>query len=309
MKKILLALSLCIAGISVAYAGPAPTFEHNFADYLTNGAPDEFGRVETVFNICIDPEASLMDNIRRLFYPNPIAFPGCSSSKGGLLRDVIRVLWGAVLFIFLIRNGITFVLNAGEEEKLSTAKSSILYILYGAILFFGSTWILSAINIGNMSGTAEFSQNLQNNVLFQALAIFKTTAFFAAIIMIIVYGFRFMAAHEEEEKIETAKSGLLNVVIALVLIKIIDYVFYIASTPSFTASASEFIIQIAKIMWRLLWWAIMASIIYTWFLLISSAGDEERVSKAKNLILTIFLVGVVIFLFLLIIYQVFKEFA
>lgn len=309
MKKILLALSICIAWLSVAYAGPAPTFEHNFANYLTSSTPDEFGRVETVFSICVDPSASLMDNIRRLFYPNPIAFPGCASSKGGLLRDVIRVLWGAVLFIFLLWNGISFVLNAGDEEKLSTAKTSILYILYGAILFFGSTWILSAINIGNMSGTSEFSQNLQHNVLFQALAIFKTAAFFGAIIMIIIYGFRFMAAHEEEEKIDTAKTGLLNVVIALVLIKIIDYVFYIASTPSFTESAGQLIIQIAKILWRLLGWAIMASIIYTWFLLISSAGDEEKVSKAKNLMLTIFLVWVVIFLFLLIIYQVFKEFA
>jgi hypothetical protein len=158
MKKILLLISICIAGFSVAYAWPAPTFENNFANYLTDTTPDEFGRVETVFNICIDVNASLMDNIRRLFYPNPIAFPGCSSSKGGLLRDVIRILWGAVLFIFLLRNGISFVLNAGNEEKLSSAKKSILYILYGAILFFGSTWILSAINIGDMSGTTEFSQ-------------------------------------------------------------------------------------------------------------------------------------------------------
>lgn len=309
MKKILLLISICIAGLCTVYAGPAPTFENNFANYLTDTTPDEFGRVETVFNICIDVNASLMDNIRRLFYPNPIAFPGCASSRWGLLRDVIRVLWGAVLFIFLLRNGISFVLNAGDEEKLSTAKKSILYILYGAILFFGSTWILSAINIGDMSGTTEFAQNLENNVLFQALAIFKTAAFFAAIIMIIIYGFRFMAAHEEEEKIETAKSGLLNVIIALVLIKIIDYVFYIASTPSFTESASQFIIQIAKVLWRILWWAIMWSVIYAGFLLLTSAGDEERIAKAKNLIFTIFLVWVVVFLFLLIIYQIFKEFA
>lgn len=56
-----------------------------------------------------------------------------------------------------------------------------------------------------------------------------------------------MAALDEESKVDTAKRGLLNVVVALVLIKIIDYVFYIASTPSFTESASQLIIQIAKI--------------------------------------------------------------
>jgi mannose/fructose/N-acetylgalactosamine-specific phosphotransferase system component IID len=127
--------------------------------------------------------------------------------------------------------------------------------------------------------------------------------------MIVIYGFRFMAAHEEEEKIATAKSWLLNVIIALVLIKIIDYVFYIASTPSFTESASQLIIQAAKVLGWILWWAMMWSVVYTGFLLVTSTGDEEKIAKAKNLILTIFLVWVVIFLFLLIIYQIFKEFA
>jgi len=40
----------------------------------------------------------------------------------------------------------------------------------------------------------------------------------------------------------------MNVVIALVMIKIIDYVYYIAQLPIFASKANELIIEIAKIL-------------------------------------------------------------
>ena len=69
IKKLILALSLFIIG-GFTFAVNTPTFSHDFANYLTDSTPDRYGRVETVFNICIDREISLMENIKRLFYPN-----------------------------------------------------------------------------------------------------------------------------------------------------------------------------------------------------------------------------------------------
>jgi hypothetical protein len=40
----------------------------------------------------------------------------------------------------------------------------------------------------------------------------------------------------------------MNVVLALVIIKVIDYIYYIAQLPTFTEHATEFIMEIAKIM-------------------------------------------------------------
>ena len=50
----------------------APSFDNNFANYLTDKTPDQYGRVETVFSFsnCIDRNQSIMENVRNLFYPS-----------------------------------------------------------------------------------------------------------------------------------------------------------------------------------------------------------------------------------------------
>jgi hypothetical protein len=71
-KKIIMIISLIVVTGGIVFAA-APSFQDNFADYLTDETPDRYGRVETVFSICIDRNISLMQNIRNLFYPNAIA--------------------------------------------------------------------------------------------------------------------------------------------------------------------------------------------------------------------------------------------
>ena len=51
--------------------------------------------------------------------------------------------------------------------------------------------------------------------------------------------------------------------LALVLIKIIDYIYYIAQLPNFAQSAGEVIIQIAKIAGYLLCAAFVIAIFYS----------------------------------------------
>jgi hypothetical protein len=63
---------LCVIGGGFSYAA-APSFNQNFANYLTDTTPDKYGRVETVFNLGIDRDLSLMDNVKRLFYPSSVA--------------------------------------------------------------------------------------------------------------------------------------------------------------------------------------------------------------------------------------------
>ena len=82
IKKALLVVTLLVIGGGVSYAAApsfndnfanAPSFNDNFANYLTSTTPDQYGRVETVFNLCIDRNISLMDNIKNLFYPSQLS--------------------------------------------------------------------------------------------------------------------------------------------------------------------------------------------------------------------------------------------
>ncbi|MBU1757711.1 hypothetical protein KKG31_00745 [Patescibacteria group bacterium] len=71
---------MILAGLGFTFAA-APSFDRNFADYLTDDTPDQYGRVETVFSICIDRNKTLMENVKNLFYPGQsVNDSSCSSS-------------------------------------------------------------------------------------------------------------------------------------------------------------------------------------------------------------------------------------
>lgn len=302
-----------VAISSYSQAQIAPSFGQNFGRYLTSDTPDEFGRVENVFNLCIRRDLSLRENIIRLFYPSklPPTFnvdEGCASARWGIFRDIFRRLWVALLFIFFIFAGIQLVIRANDDEARKKALMSMLYILFGWFLFLWSTWILGdVLNIANLQWSEQLWENLENNLFLQILTLLKWLAFFVAIVFLVFYGYRIMAATDQEEKLKTAKTWILNIIIALVAIKVIDYMYYIASVPTFGSDAANVIIQIATVLWYIIGAMFMLSIFYLGFLLLTGRGEEETVTKAKNIVVTILLSALVIFLFLLIIYQVMKE--
>ena len=79
------------------------------------------------------------------------------------------------------------------------------------------------------------------------LAFLKAFAFFYAIIITIWYGFNMIRALDKEDTLKNAKRGLVNVLLALVFIKVIDFVFFIAQDVSFISRAKNFMITIARI--------------------------------------------------------------
>jgi len=310
IKKAILILTLVVIGGGFSYAA-APSFNDNFANYLTDATPDKYGRVETVFNICIDRNLTLMENIRNLFYPNQVATTTwCWATAWGQLRDVIRALWFIVLFIFLVITWVNFIMKAKEPDGAKKAFTSLLYILYGAFLIFWVTRILGTVlNIGDIQGSGQLVDRLQNSLFLQILSFFKVLAFFAAIIMLVVSGFRMMSAMDKSEKVTIARKWAINVVIALVMIKVIDYIFYIAQTPSFGAKAADMIVNVAVVLGWVLGSVFVLALFYAGYLLITSSGKEEAMKKAKWIIINIFVIVLVVFLFLLLVYQIFNEFS
>jgi hypothetical protein len=292
-----------------------PSFDESFSNYLTQqDTIDPNHGNETVFDLCIDRNMSLMANIRNLFYPNFINPESkCGSSRWGLIRDVLRILTFAAIFVFIVVSGIKLLMNGNDEAKVKSAMQSLIYIVYGAFLVLGSTWLLwSVLNLENITWSAWLAEKLQgwpDSVFFHILSFFKVLAFFLAIIMVIYYALRIMQAMDEEEKIKTAQKWILNVIIALFFIKIVDYVFYIAQTPSLAQKATDLIIEIAKMLGYILWALFIIFTFYAGFLLLTSGSSEDNVNKVKNILMTIVLSSVVLFIFILITYQIFAEFA
>jgi len=320
MKKIISRIVLSMIVLSFALLAnkiyaytQAPSFDNNFANYLTDKTPDENWRVETVFNLPIDKNKTLMENVRCLLYPNPSIYPGCdTASAWWFFRDLIRYAWFALIFGYVVMVWINLLLYPKDTEKVKTSLKSLLYIGYWAFILLGSTWILwTVLNVWAIQWSNALVAKIQwwpNSLFFQILSFFKILAFFLAIIMMVIMWFRIMAANDPEKSKKVAKS-ILNIVLALVLIKVIDFFYYIAQSSQFAQKSASFIIDISKILAYIIWATLMLMIFYAWFLMITDQWKEENFKKAKNIIVSIVLWWWVLFLFLLILYQVFSEFA
>ena len=292
----------------------APSYKDNFSQYLTSWDPDTEWRVETVYDLGIDSGKSLKQNIRCLFYPNSYKVPGCdSSSSGGKIWDIARYVWFAILVIYLVMVWINLLIQWWDPEKAKTSLKSLIYILYWSILFFGSTWILgSSLWVETVQWTEGMVNAIQwwpNSLFFKIISILKALAFFVAIVMMVVSWFKIMAVSDQSDKTKTAVKWIINIVVALVIIKIIDYVYYIAQLPTFINQATDFIIEIAKIVGFIFGALLVIMIFYSGFLFITDQWKSDNMKKAKNIIIWIVLWVFVVFMLLLIMYQIFAEFA
>lgn len=187
-------------------------------------------------------------------------------------------------------------------------------MLFWAFLIYWVTAILwSWLSIGNLWWWAEYASNIfvsnvTTRIIFQVLTFLKAFAFFYAIVIVIWYGLLMIRAQDKEDAIKSAKTGLTNVIVALIFIKVIDFVFFIAQDVSFASRLKQFLLTISRAIWYILWAVMVLSLIYAWYKYISAQWDEWKVKDAKNVLTTIFYVVLIIFLFLLVAWQVIAQF-
>jgi len=153
MKRFLSALKYAIIPVVFAVIAfgshtfaTAPTFDNNFANYMVDKTPDQYGRVEAVFNFsaCIKRDQSITQNIQNLFYPSTTkSDPACSIATGGILWDAIKVITFGLIFLFTAIIGMNFLLNGADAGK--KAASNFIYLGYGAFLVYGSVWVLGYV--------------------------------------------------------------------------------------------------------------------------------------------------------------------
>ena len=292
LKKILISISLFLLTITgLSFATP-PTFDNNQLRHVW-------------YNItAVNRHMSLSDNIRNLFFPN--------TWRGwGIIWEKLRVIAVWLLFIFLVWAWALFVMGADDDGELKKAKNNILYILYGWFLVFASVWLLwSVLNVWQDGTTADTTViATQRDIIWTILIFFKSAAYYIAIMMMVYYWYMIVQAQEKDDKIKAARTWALNIILALIAIKILDYVYYIAQNRNFKNQAGDFIVWAWKILWWILWVLLVLAILYAAILLVTSRWDEEAWKKAKIIIRNVFLVIFVLFLFIVIIYDLIKNFA
>lgn len=293
------------------YAQIAPSYQESFASHLTSQVADAKWRVDSVYDISqVSADSTFEENVRCLFYPNH-TISGCESTvRWWMLWWFFRYVWLGLFVLFLC---VIWVKMIVKPDNAKDHLKSLLYVLYWAVVFFWSTWILgSALDVWWLQWTTDLIDSIQwdnNSIWFKVVAFFKTLVFFFAIIMIVFHWFKAMSAADKSDKAKVAIKWILNVVVALVIVKIIDYLYFIVQNQNFVQEATSLIIEIAKILWFIVWALLVLMVFYAWFLFITDGGKWESMKKATKIIVWILACSTVIFLLLLIMYQIFAEFA
>lgn len=287
----------------VAFANP-PSFKKDYVEHLM-GEKENGNKTETLWDLSIigiNKNSSLKENIKNIFYPDV-------SGQGWKLRDILKTLWLIVFVLMIVMQGIKYVMNADAENKVKEFHNNFIYIFLGALLFFWATWILwIGLNIGGDGWSAELMNKLDQSIMFQIFSWLRSLAFFIAIILLIFTGRKIMVAMDQEDKYKAATKGILNIIIPLTIIKVIDYIYYIAQTPNFKSRAAELIVEVSKALWYVLGWFFTIMVIYYGFRLMFW-GNDDHLKKVKSVIIAVFLGTLVLFIFFLIVYQIAQEFA
>lgn len=306
MKRILLIiLGIIFIGCNIAMNttfAVVPSFENNFSAYLLGEKVEKW---ESVWNLTeklgIKKELSPKENIKRIFYPD-------STGQGGTLRDIIKNLGLVVLVVMIVIQGIQYVMHADEPWSAEKFHSNFIYIFLGSVIFFWATWILGiGLNLWGDGGSSGLLTRLDQGLMFQIFSGLRALAFFAAIILLIFTGWKIMTAMDKKDKYSAATRWILNIVVSLILIKLIDYIYFIAQTPDLKSKATELIVEVSKALGYILGGFFTIMIIYYGFRLMFG-GSEDHLKKVKNIIVAVFLGSLVLFVFFLIIYQITQEF-
>jgi len=310
IKKILL-FSLCSMAFLLSYSntyavGDAPSYDDNFSKYLLWWEDRVY-----VFS-WVSADKTFNENIRCLFYPS--TYSACGEiNRGWAIRNIMRYIWYGLVVIFIVIAWIKLVTSGSNWEKVKSSLSSLWYIILWSVLFFWCIRILwSVLNFETVQWTEWLVNNLKwdsNSLLFFILSFAKAFAFIAAILMIVIHWFKMMSSADKSDKVKAWLKWLLNVIVALVVIKVIDYIYYMAQLPNLVSEATTLIIEIAKVLWFIIWALMVIMLFYAGFLFITDQWSSENMKKAKNIIVWILVTALVIFSLLLIIYEIFKEFA
>jgi hypothetical protein len=275
-----------------------PSFDKNFA----NGLKEWWERVYDPGKLGIDSSRSLKENIRAMFYPDPYGTGG-----GGIIRNMIQIIAAWFFVAMIMFTGIQFIWFADDSKKITEAKNSILYVSYGGFLIFWSAYLVWLINFEWGGGSRELIENLQNNILVNIITFMKGITFFLAIIMMFWYGTQIIQALDAEDKRKKGISWVINVLSALVFIKLLDFVYYIAQQQDFKSRVTSLLVDVSKVVWYTLGGLMFLYLIYAWWLMIMSNGEDDGYKKATNTLKTLFMVALIIFLFLMIIYQLVND--
>ena len=219
------------------------------------------------------------------------------------ILTIIKYLISWILIIFIVFIWIQMIMSMwSDEEKLSSAKQQLRYTLMW-LLFINIPWTFYNTFVSNkwqidwtINWTWSTSQAVWNESVFINIDAFNQTInwwivnflevmiFTIAVFVIVLSGLKIMTSRWKEEDLSEAKNKILWSLVWLVFIWFIEswqalvFNWKIADWTTIFSTIENLVLFLA-------WPVAIFFLTLAWYYYITANGDDEKIKKAKNIII------------------------
>lgn len=233
---------------------------------------------------------------------------------------IAKIILEALLVVYIVYVGWKMIMSMWSDEwELTKAKTQIRYSLI-AIVFINVPWVIyEAITFNSWSKSISWWWDFTNpdakNILINMnlfwdwlladiISAIEVGIFTISVYVIIMAGIKIMTSRWREEKVKETKEKLLYWFFAIIFVGFIETWKQVAIHWKITwwAWSASYVFSKAIDMALLFAWPVaMVFLTYAWYIYISSNWEDEKVKKAKSIIIntliaTLILITMVTFL-------------
>lgn len=231
-----------------------------------------------------------------LSFSNPIS--DIESSAISIFWMAKLIIWW-LLVIYIVYAWVMLIMSRWtEEEELSSSKRQIRYAIVW-ILFINIPWTLfnafdtrgsnawqgiSSAGFLSSSNSGVLVTDEFSGVFYMVVYFLEVIIFFIAIFMFVLAWIQIIASRWKEEKLTEWKNKIFYWTLWIIFLWVVESWKYIA----FSGSISEWtwlfntLLQLALFF---AWVTVIFFLTLAWYYAITSAWDEEKVKKAKSIVI------------------------
>lgn len=227
------------------------------------------------------------------------------SGQTAIFNSIIRIardlknLFFLIAWVYFLVIVIRLLFSEKTEEEAANFKKWIMWISIWIIVTQISYYMVNVLFDKEIN--VALAKNFVDIVIQPLISLLQTSASFIFIWMMIFAFFKLVTANWNEDQIKSWKMTVLYSIIWFILIKaantLVDSVYskiscssiwWVNCTSNIEISwASKLITDIINWMNWFVWLVVIIMIIYAWLMVLTSVWDEEKLKKAKSIILYI----------------------
>ncbi len=210
--------------------------------------------------------------------------------QGGI--SILRYVIGAVALLFGTLYAMGLIFARGNEETIGKQKENFLWAFVGFVILLGAQGVADVFTAG--TATSEALIDIETSTTQLLLIQSYLTWFFGSIVAVfmVMSGVRMVMAQGNEEVVDKEKKNFTGTVVGVLVIllarSLVNAVYVVragVASPGDTAATATQVAGVIRLILTFMGPMALLYTIYSGYLYLTSFGDEERTSTAKNMIL------------------------